>query len=62
MSITKAQRAAVARYEAKAYDKILLRVPRGGRDRIREAAESAGKSLNGWIADLIYREIGGAGK
>ncbi|OUO05359.1 Arc family DNA-binding protein [Flavonifractor sp. An4] len=57
MTVSKAQIAAVGRYEAKAYDKILLRLPKGERDRIQEAAEAAGLSVNAWIKRAIEKEF-----
>lgn len=51
--ITKAQQGAVTRYEAKAYDKILLRVKKGQREEIQDAAEQAGESMNQFIVNAI---------
>ena len=51
--ITAAQRASVARYEAKAYDKILLRIPKGERERIKAAADAVGESLNAYIVKAV---------
>ena len=36
--ITPAQRAAVGRYESANYDKVLVRIPKGERDKIKAAA------------------------
>lgn len=57
--ITKAQRDAVSRYEAKNYDKTLIRLQKGTLDRVRAAADVAGQSLNGYIAAAIDREMAG---
>lgn len=51
-----------ARYEAKAYDKMLLRIRKDGKDGvtaddIRAAAEASGKKLNVWILDAIKSKI-----
>ena len=35
------------------YDRIAFNVPKGERDRIRAAAEAAGESLNGYIAQAV---------
>ena len=51
--ISKAQREAVARYEAKAYDKTLIRLPKGKLEEIREAAAKNDVSLNGYISLAI---------
>ena len=53
MAVSKAQQKAVARYEAKAYDKTLIRLPRGKLDEIRGHAEERGESLNGFIGRAI---------
>lgn len=57
MATTKAGQAAVQRYEAKAYDKILVRVPKGRRDEIQAAAEAAGQSVNAYIIEAIDRRM-----
>ena len=43
---SKAQQRAVAKYMKNNYDEIKVRVPKGKKEQIRTAAESAGKSLN----------------
>ena len=45
------------KYNAKAYDRIALQVYKGERDKIRAYAESIGKSLNGYINDLIVSDM-----
>lgn len=37
------------RYNAKAYDQIQLRVPKGHKDEIQAHAETNGESVNGFI-------------
>lgn len=49
-------------YEAKAYDKLLLRVRKDGADgvtadQIRHAAEQCGQSVNAWILEAIRDRI-----
>ena len=39
----------IKRYEDKAYDKILVRMPKGQKDLIQAHAESQGESPNGYI-------------
>ena len=51
--ITPAQRKAVGKYERENYDKVLLRMPQGERERMRAAADSAGQSLNAYILDAV---------
>ena len=45
------------RYNAKAYDEIKLRVPKGQKDLIREYAEAQGDSVNGYIYKLIVADM-----
>lgn len=54
--ITPAQRKAVAKYESSNYDKVLLRIRKDGtptRDDIRDAAESAGETINTYILHAV---------
>ena len=64
MAISKAQQKAVAKYDAKAYDKTLLRLPKGRLDVVRDHAASLGESVNGFIGRAILeameRDGGGA--
>lgn len=53
MAISKAQQKAVAKYEAKAYDKTLIRLPKGRLDEIRTHIEPTGESINGFIGRAI---------
>lgn len=57
MAVSKAQKAATAKYEAKAYDKILVRLPRGKKAEIEKAAKSSGESINGFINRAIDETI-----
>lgn len=57
MATTKAAQAAVQRYEAKAYDKILVRVPKGRRAEIQAAAEAVGQSVNAYIVEAVDRRM-----
>ena len=59
MTTTRAAQAAVQRYEAKAYDKILVRVPKGRREEIQAAAEAVGQSVNAYIVEAVDRRIRG---
>ena len=61
MSVSKAQMEATAKYEAKAYDKILLRLKRGKKADIEAAAAASGeKSVNSWISKAIEARLTGA--
>ena len=57
MAVSKAQIKATAKYEAKAYDKTLIRLPKGRLDEIRAHIEPAGESLNGFINRAIMEAM-----
>ena len=46
------------RYNAKTYDDIRLRVPKGEKDRIQAFAEANGETVNGFINRLIMEAMG----
>ena len=46
---TEARRRANEKYNAKAYDEIKVRVPKGKKERIKAHAEKNGESLNGFV-------------
>ncbi len=64
MAVSTARKRANAKYEAKAYDKTLIRLPKGRLDEIRAHIEPAGESLNGFIgraiAETMERDSGAA--
>ncbi len=45
------------RYNEKAYDRINLVVPKGEKDRIKEAAEKNGESVNSLINRVVFEEV-----
>ena len=53
MPVSKAQMEATARYEAKAYDKVLLRLKRGKKAEIEASAKETGETINGYITIAI---------
>lgn len=53
MALTTARKKANAKYEAKAYDKTLIRLPKGRLDEIRTHIAPTGESLNGFINRAI---------
>nr|DAL46785.1 MAG TPA_asm: Alginate and motility regulator [Caudoviricetes sp.] len=57
MTVSKAQKAATAKYEAKTYDKVLVRLPRGKKIEIESAAKTEGKSVNGFISEAIDEKL-----
>lgn len=46
------------KYNAKAYDDIRLRVPKGQKEVIQAYAEQQGESLNGFLNRLIAEAMG----
>lgn len=53
MSVSEAQKRATAKYEKEKYDKILVRFPKGTKDRIKEK----GCSLNSFISDAVIEKL-----
>ena len=53
MTITEAQKRASAKYNAKAYDRIELKVKKGHKAKIKAHAESHGESVNGFVNRAI---------
>ena len=53
MSVTKAQKRATAKFENKKYDKILLRVEKGEKEKIKAFVAEHGESINGFICRII---------
>ena len=53
MTVSKAQKSATAKYEAKAYDKVLVRMPKGRKDEIQTFAAQTGESVNGFIRTKV---------
>ncbi len=45
------------RYNKKVYEDIRLRVKKGQKEMIQAHAESLGKSINGYIVDLIEEDM-----
>ena len=58
---SKARIAANNRYNAKAYDRINIAVPKGKKDEIKAAADQEGKSVNAFINEAIDEKMSGAG-
>lgn len=57
MSISEAQRRAVAKYNAKSYDRIELKVKKGEKDKLKLYAKEHGESLNAFINRAIYETM-----
>lgn len=54
MRKTRTSSAVKNRYNAKAYDRITICVPKGDKDRIKAYADSKGLSVNAFITQMIY--------
>lgn len=55
--LSEARKKANQKYNEKAYDQVKIMVKKGERDIIKAYAESIGKSLNGYINDLIVSDM-----
>ena len=53
MPVSKAQIKATTKYETANYDKVLLRLPKGQKDKIKTHAEKRGESINGFVGRAI---------
>lgn len=57
MSISEAQKRAVAKYNAKSYDRLELKVLKGKKAVIQAIADEQGKSVNGYIKEAVTDKI-----
>lgn len=57
MAYSEAQKKATAKYMAKAYDEIKIRVKKGQKAVIQAHAQSKGLSLNAYIISLIEKDM-----
>ena len=57
MSVSKAQKIATAKFDAQNYDKILLRLRKGKKQKVETAAKAAGQSVNGFINLAIDKSM-----
>lgn len=51
------QRARIKKYLSNTVDSIMVRVPKGKKERIQAAASAAGVSLNRYCADAIDEKL-----
>lgn len=51
--VTEAKRKAIHKYDEKTYDKILVRLPKGSKELIK----NTGKSVNGYINDILKSHL-----
>lgn len=54
MVISKAKQAANRKWDKANYDQILIKVPKGTKDKIRQ---TGAQSVNGYIKDAIYEKL-----
>lgn len=57
MKRTEAMDRAIKKYESEKLDKILLRIPKGSKERIREHAKAQGESTNAFIYRAVNETI-----
>lgn len=57
MSKSKTSTAVKSRWNAKAYDQLIIRVKKGNKETIKALAEQNGESLNGYISRLIEEDM-----
>ena len=50
---SKSQQKAVAKYMKTNYDELKIRIPKGKRDKIKNAADAQGESLNGYVSKAV---------
>lgn len=53
MALSEARKRANEKYNAKAYEQILVRVPKGKKQKIQEYAESRNETTNGFINRVV---------
>lgn len=49
------------RYNAKAYDQLPIRVPKGRKSTVEARAQQVGESVNGYVNGLIRADLGLSG-
>ena len=58
MPASKAQIKATNKYNATAYDRLNIVIPKGRRETVKAFAEERGESINGLVNSLLRCEIG----
>ncbi len=53
MPVSDAQKRATAKFEQEAYDKVLVRFPKGTKERI----QATGNSMNGYIVKCVLENL-----
>lgn len=57
MTVSKAQQRAVSKYMKENYDVYQIRMPKGKKDDIKEAASAVGESMNQYIINAIDQRM-----
>ena len=57
-NVSEAKKKANSKYDKKAYDKFLVRVPKGEKSLIADFAAKQGESVNGFVNRLIREAMG----
>ena len=57
MDISEAQKRAVAKYNAKSYDRVELKIQKGKKSIISEIATKQGESINGYTKKALQAQI-----
>ena len=57
--VSKAQQKAVQKYVKNNYDRVVLTLPKGKRDEIKQCAKLNNTSMNAYIIDAIEEKIHG---
>ncbi len=58
VAISEARHRANEKWNAKAYDEIKVRVPKGDKEKIQAFAQENGETVNGFINRLIMEAMG----
>lgn len=56
MTVSKAQKKATAKYEKEKYDKVLVRLPKGKKEKIQTISSSVNGFINKAIDEKIERD------
>ncbi|MDL2234350.1 hypothetical protein LJC63_12355 [Ruminococcaceae bacterium OttesenSCG-928-L11] len=55
--LSEAQKKATAKYNAKTYDRLELKVPKGRKSELQDYAQAAGESLNQFVIKAVDERI-----
>ena len=57
MSVSEAQMRATSKYNAKMYDQVIIRIPGGSKDLLKELAQIYGDSLTAMFMKAIFKMV-----